>query len=59
MEKLACQIRTEEGRYGEVEIRKAFAESELGNVFRQLIGSELVAFGRKTSGTPRSDPHRA
>jgi len=46
-ETLACQIRTEEGRYGEVEIRKAFAEPEIGRVFSQLKGSELVAFGFK------------
>lgn len=46
-EELACEMRSEEGRYGEVEIRKVFPESALPEVFRSLHGSELIAFGQK------------
>jgi 2-polyprenyl-3-methyl-5-hydroxy-6-metoxy-1,4-benzoquinol methylase len=49
LEGLACTIRSEEGRYGEAEIRKVFSECELPKIFRQLKGSELIAFGQKSA----------
>lgn len=47
LEQLDCELRSEEGRYGEDEIRKLFTESAAAGIYDQLKGSELVAVSRK------------
>jgi len=46
-EGLTCEIHSEEGRYGEAEIRESLPSSAVSALFDQLKGSELIAIGRK------------
>ncbi len=51
LERFHVTISTEEGRYGEQEIRAAFAEADIPKIHAELRGSEIVLFGYKQNGT--------
>ena len=47
-EGFASSIRTEEGRYGEEDIRRAHTAEEIQRIYAELKGSEIILVGRKT-----------
>jgi SAM-dependent methyltransferase len=55
-EGFSSELRSEEGRYGESEIRNSYSESEISRLFAELKGSELVAFASPASSAIRQAP---
>jgi SAM-dependent methyltransferase len=49
-ENFTAEIRSEEGRYGDEEIRKYFNPAEIHKIFSERKGSELLFVARKGSG---------
>jgi SAM-dependent methyltransferase len=47
-EGFATSMSTEEGRYGEEDIRQAYAAEEIQRIYAELKGSEIIFVGRKT-----------
>ncbi len=55
-EGFSCELRCEEGRYGDSEIRKSNSESEVSRLFAELKGSELVAFASPSCSVSGPSP---
>jgi SAM-dependent methyltransferase len=58
-EGFAPSISTEEGRYGEEDIRQAYAAAEIPRVYAELKGSEIILVGRKTQTNNAVKPERS
>ena len=50
-ENFTAEIRSEEGRYGDEEIRQYFQPAEIHEIFSDRKGSELLFVARKSAGT--------